>query len=238
MLNREWICSWSSADRRCSNYIWVINNFISHWGATYIRALTVSYWCPICVQEICYHWFRMSCLLSEPNTSATEFYIVHIALCLIIICHQWAPIDWYFMEIHCGIMITYGDTGRSGLVAWRHSEISWYSPEGNFAGNSQNISHWYEIETDLGLLMILLCPRLPCTETKMLSFFYKISTTDCTESCQNDQLPVQLVMKMPSKSCIFISTVAGPSEAGDWHCSLQSPASDGPPWFQCAGLVS
>ena len=70
-------------------------------------------------------------------------------------------------------MITYGDTGRSGLVAWRHSEISWHSPEGNFAGNSQNISHWYEIETDLGLLMILLWPRLPCTETKMLSFLTK-----------------------------------------------------------------
>ena len=25
---REWRCNWSSADRRCSNYIWVINNFI------------------------------------------------------------------------------------------------------------------------------------------------------------------------------------------------------------------
>ena len=27
MLSREWRCSWSSADRRCSNYIWEINNF-------------------------------------------------------------------------------------------------------------------------------------------------------------------------------------------------------------------
>ena len=26
----EWRCSWSSADRRCSNYIWVINNFIAY----------------------------------------------------------------------------------------------------------------------------------------------------------------------------------------------------------------
>ena len=32
----EWRCSWSSADRRCSNYIWVINNLIAHKGATYI----------------------------------------------------------------------------------------------------------------------------------------------------------------------------------------------------------
>ena len=26
----EWRCSWSSANRRCSNYIWVINNFIAY----------------------------------------------------------------------------------------------------------------------------------------------------------------------------------------------------------------
>ena len=28
VLSREWRYSWSSADRRCSNYFWVINNFI------------------------------------------------------------------------------------------------------------------------------------------------------------------------------------------------------------------
>ena len=28
VLSRVWICSLSSADSRCSNYIWVINNFI------------------------------------------------------------------------------------------------------------------------------------------------------------------------------------------------------------------
>ena len=30
-----------SADRRCSNYIWVINNLIAYLGASYIRDLTV-----------------------------------------------------------------------------------------------------------------------------------------------------------------------------------------------------
>ena len=40
--SREWRCSWSSADRRCSNYIWVINNFIALSGAPYIRGLTVT----------------------------------------------------------------------------------------------------------------------------------------------------------------------------------------------------
>ena len=42
VLSREWRCSWSSADRRCSNYIWVINNFIAYYGVTYIRGFTVS----------------------------------------------------------------------------------------------------------------------------------------------------------------------------------------------------
>ena len=37
----EWRRSWSSADRRCFNYIWVINNYITTFGATYIRGLTV-----------------------------------------------------------------------------------------------------------------------------------------------------------------------------------------------------
>ena len=41
VLSREWRCSWSSANRRCSNYIWVIKNFIAHKGVTYIRGLTV-----------------------------------------------------------------------------------------------------------------------------------------------------------------------------------------------------
>ena len=41
VLSWEWRCSWSSADRRCSNYIWVINNFIAYKGATYFRCLTV-----------------------------------------------------------------------------------------------------------------------------------------------------------------------------------------------------
>ena len=41
MLSREWRCSWSSAGRRCSNYIWVMNNLIAYWGASYIKDLTV-----------------------------------------------------------------------------------------------------------------------------------------------------------------------------------------------------
>ena len=41
VLSREWRCSWSIADRRCSNYIWVINNFIVYLVSSYFRGLTV-----------------------------------------------------------------------------------------------------------------------------------------------------------------------------------------------------
>ena len=41
VLSREWRCSWSSADRQCSNYIWVISNFIAYSGAPYITGLAV-----------------------------------------------------------------------------------------------------------------------------------------------------------------------------------------------------
>ena len=37
MLSSEW--RYNCTDRRCSNYIWVINNFIAYWGETCIRAL-------------------------------------------------------------------------------------------------------------------------------------------------------------------------------------------------------
>ena len=38
VLSREWRCSWSSADRRCSNYIWIINILLlSKMGALYKR---------------------------------------------------------------------------------------------------------------------------------------------------------------------------------------------------------
>ena len=43
VLSREWRCSWSSADRGCSNYIWVMDNFIAYQGATYIRGFTVDW---------------------------------------------------------------------------------------------------------------------------------------------------------------------------------------------------
>ena len=43
VLSREWRYSWSSADRRCSNYIWVIDNFIAYQGASLSKSFCVGY---------------------------------------------------------------------------------------------------------------------------------------------------------------------------------------------------
>ena len=65
VLSREWSCNWSSACRRCSNYIWVIIIFIANYGVTYIRGLAVGqYHCFIWLGSLRYwvinnHWLRM-----------------------------------------------------------------------------------------------------------------------------------------------------------------------------------
>ena len=68
VLSREWRCSWSSADRRCPSYIWVINNIIAHWGAAYISGLTVTIPGRFITEKEIYHhkccpcMFRISCV--------------------------------------------------------------------------------------------------------------------------------------------------------------------------------
>ena len=42
-LCREWRCRCCSADRRCSNNTWLINDFIAYEGATYLSVLTVHF---------------------------------------------------------------------------------------------------------------------------------------------------------------------------------------------------
>ena len=52
VLCGEWRCSWS---RRCSDYIWVINNLIAHQGAPYIKGLTVVAIPNLCsLGNVCY----------------------------------------------------------------------------------------------------------------------------------------------------------------------------------------
>ena len=51
LLSRELICSWSNADRWCSNCIWMTNNLIAYWSAAYIRDLT-AYFCSFFFQVV------------------------------------------------------------------------------------------------------------------------------------------------------------------------------------------
>ena len=84
MLHREWKCSWSSADRRCSNCIWVINNFIIYWGVPYIRCLKVSLKWIDCVTTglyytmLCITWYN---ILLVFNTFPLSIQNTHLIAC-------------------------------------------------------------------------------------------------------------------------------------------------------------
>ena len=58
VLSQEWRCSWSSADRRCSDYIWVINNCIAYEGAPYIEDLAVNCF----IQQAIFRGFFTYCI--------------------------------------------------------------------------------------------------------------------------------------------------------------------------------
>ena len=69
VLCQEWRYSWSSADMRCSNYIWVINNLIANLGASYIRDLTVGSKLPTVSDHLPLSCPRIKLyILRRPNT--------------------------------------------------------------------------------------------------------------------------------------------------------------------------
>ena len=41
VLSWEWKCSWSNAERQCSNYFWVLHNFIAYLSVNYIRGFKI-----------------------------------------------------------------------------------------------------------------------------------------------------------------------------------------------------
>ena len=103
MWNWERRCCWSSAYRRCSNYIWVINIFIAYWGVTYSKELTV-YCIPWSTNKNNVHFT----LLNGP--SFVELYGITSFLCyfyhdmtiisIVYICAHCLSSWWYFMKWH------------------------------------------------------------------------------------------------------------------------------------------
>ena len=107
MLSREWRCSWSSADRRCSNYIWVIDNFIAYYGTTYIRDLTV-----ICINWRQYTKFSNNTQIAKTiRSTSIRNRCRSEGLCYVGICffswhrHSYCW-DWWMIS---GFMMTYND---------------------------------------------------------------------------------------------------------------------------------
>ena len=85
VLSQEWKCSWSSADKRCSDYIWVNNLFIAYQGATYIRGLTVELLMAD-VQFLSILCYFLSLLLSLLLSSSPSFsFLIIITMVIIII---------------------------------------------------------------------------------------------------------------------------------------------------------
>ena len=72
VLSRKWRCSWSSADRRCSNYIWEINNL---WltKVAYVRGLTVYNVFPV-------NWYDILAHIGD-NCSTSTGAIVWLPCC-------------------------------------------------------------------------------------------------------------------------------------------------------------
>ena len=72
VLSQEWRCGWSSADRRCSNYIWVINSLIAYKGASYIRDLMVFIWCLNHQPHDC----LLNCLFSRRSKKTSKLRVI------------------------------------------------------------------------------------------------------------------------------------------------------------------
>ena len=96
VLSREWRCSWSSTDRRCSNYIWVIDNFIACYGASYIRDLTVF---PMLCLEFCLvlHFANLHLPLKKYSFFAK---IDARSYSMSLLTFQPMTVNWYTVECH------------------------------------------------------------------------------------------------------------------------------------------
>ena len=135
VLSREWRCSWSSANRRCSNYIRVINNLIAYTWASYIRDLTVMIiYIYIRLQKdyLCNYtklpfwlfcdWRRYSCLWRENISSFAfiPFRLYKDEYRLNVVNMGGNPCR-DLLELNCGIMLIV-------LVAWTFDLSVFYIP--------------------------------------------------------------------------------------------------------------
>ena len=98
----EWRCSWSSADRRCSNYIWVINNLIAYRGALILEILW--YILPNCLALAQSYDCSSANEVTLKDTAKTEHDLITTKQNKIWTCT-------YYL-IHCDLKTSYGDKVR------------------------------------------------------------------------------------------------------------------------------
>ena len=86
VLSREWRCGWSSADRRCSNYIWVINN-LTYYLCRRFEGISHS----ICTRHCCglFNLDHIFSLMDSYNVSPMPLEVALQAL------GQWNNPRWY-----------------------------------------------------------------------------------------------------------------------------------------------
>ena len=87
----EWRRSWSSTDRRCSSYVWVMNNLIAYWGAPYIRELTaLELFGGVGVGGG--GWWRSTCSLKLDNTFLPKNSLL-ACVCVYVCNHNLSPVQ-------------------------------------------------------------------------------------------------------------------------------------------------
>ena len=128
VLSQEWRCSWSSADRRCSNYIWVVDNFIVYEGVPYIRDMTVVAHCINRIKQLGRRHEKVISSWSDIDFIHGRFYKNVISPFLIAWrYHSLALSHWCQFEHQWVSLNT--KSACCWLPGWRDAPCTWGDPE-------------------------------------------------------------------------------------------------------------
>ena len=109
VLSSKWRCSWSSADRRCSNYIWVINNFCLL-RCSDIRGLTVpgTGYCGV-FKWLCLRWWSQSKWRRNFDHLKWDFNIVICCKNTNLHVLDWVMPQWHHIGTHIWVNMSSGN---------------------------------------------------------------------------------------------------------------------------------
>ena len=121
VLSQEW-CSWSSAGRLCSNYIWVINKFIAYWDVPYIRDLTIINFVVIIIPADAIA--LLGAMTSTPTVYPKKYAHGFVVLCFVVVMQSFIMNSHeVFIHIHQGCF-----AGTGAIV--RLPQCQWSKPDG------------------------------------------------------------------------------------------------------------